>query len=330
MFQMSNNIYGRKEQMPASNIALMVISIVCVVAAVIVFFFFNRFQKLRYSGEAQSVPTASAGTEPVTTPEPVKDVIVASGSTLSERFNKPADYAQTEPAPGSFAEYLKNFPLRDYSVKPLIYDSDTQSFVNYEDAPSVSVLAQDLINKADLQRGACSIIRLYAEYLYASGRYSDIKFNLLTTPLFSCDYTTWTNGGRLTVNADDQISWCTDHNDTCGHRDVETGVSDSTFRYYLQNVMMYSNNASLVTVMDKVDLQDAAAGDVIVYAESEKAPSVIMDMAVSPSGEKIFIMAQGGIPACEIYIVRNESDADLNPWHRLSDIPLGASIYRFK
>lgn len=186
-----------------------------------------------------------------------------------------------------------------------------------------------------MQQSSDSMIRLYAEYLYSKGRYTDIAFNLLTTPAFKCDFDTWSKGGRLDlskINEGNQISWCLDHSGNCGHKDVELGTSAGTFRYYLQNVMMYSDTSSLVTNMSKIPaVQDAAIGDMIVYADPQQAPAIIVDLAVNAAdGSKMYLMARGGSPACEIYIVRNESNADINPWHKLSEFPVGASLYRFK
>lgn len=329
---MSKSIYGSKKKgIPLSNKILMAASIVCVIATIVVFIFFNKFQKNRNQtsqtlNEPQATPQHQ---ESQPTQEVQLDPIVPSGTTLLQRFNPQSDYTRVNADAGSFAEYLRNFALRAYAAKPLVYDSETSSLINNDSAPAVSVLAIDLINTGNLQISSNSIIRLYAEYNYSKENYSNIAFNLLTTPLFRCDFETWSNGGRLKVEGN-QVSWCIDHNDSCGHRDVELGTSAGTFRYYLQNVMMHSNTSSLITNMDKISIDNAAIGDVIIFEDSPSDPVIIMDMAQSSDGSKIYIMARGGTPASEIYIVRNENDADLNPWHKLSDVPESAAVYRFK
>lgn len=332
---MNRNIYGKKRSIPLSNKILMIASLVCVAAAVVVFIFFNKHQKNKNNENTVLKNSPSPTVSSEATPAPAGDPIVPSGTTVLQRFNPPAGYQRIQPESGSFEEYLQNFTLRDYGTKPLVYDTETKTLINDESAPAVSVLALDLINKGNLQQSSDSMVRLYAEYLYSKGRFSDIAFNLLTTPAFRCDFDTWSKGGRLDlskINEGNQISWCLDHSGNCGHKDVELGTSAGTFRYYLQNVMTYSDTSSLVTNMNKISApQDAAIGDMIVYADPQAAPAIIIDLAVSASdGSKIYIMARGGSPACEIYIVRNESDADRNPWHKLSDLPIGASLYRFQ
>lgn len=327
---MNRNFYGRKSTIPLSNKILLVASLVCLVAAVVVFIFFNNYQKKKNNNEAtlNASPTLTVQT-PEPTSEIVLDPIIPSEMKIGTRFNPPAGYTRTTVSSGTFGDYLRNFTLREYATKPLVYDSETKTLINYEAAPAVSVLALDLINKGNLQQSSDSVIRLYGEYLYSQGRYNDISFKLLTTPIFTCDFKTWSEGGRLLIDGN-QISWCTEHGENCSHKDVELGTSAGTFRYYLQNVMTYSDTSSLITNMNKVSAQDMQIGDVIVYADASESPSVIVDMAESSDGSKLYIMARGGSPASEIYIVRNTSNFDINPWHNPADLPVGATVYRFK
>lgn len=333
---MSRNIYGRKKTIPLSNKILMIASLVCVAGAIVTFIFFNKHQKDKRNNPVLSNPTVSDNTPVNTaTPSPGGDPIVPSATIISQRFNPPGGYERITSESGSFGEYLQNFTLREYGTKPLVYDANSKTLINDESAPAVSVLNLDLINKGNLQQSSDSVIRLYGEYLYSKGRFTDIAFNLLTNPPFKCDFDTWSKGGRLDtskINENNQLAWCINHTDTCGHKDVELGTSAGTFRYYLQNVMTYSDTSSMITNMSKVStVNDAMIGDVIVYADSQASPAVIVDMAKNSSdGSKVYIMARGGSPATEIYIVRNEGNADINPWQKLPDLQAGASIYRFR
>ena len=76
-------------------------------------------------------------------------------------------------------------------------------------------------------------------------------------------------------------------------------------------------------------MNEVTVGDVIVYADS-KVPDIIVDMAENTDGSKLLLIARGGNPASEIFVVRNESNADLNPWHDMNKLLAGASFYRFK
>lgn len=340
---MSNN----KKNIPTSNLVLLIISIVCVIATIVVFIFYNEHQNSKkddiilYSGEQNnqndsndnnnndnnSGNSSSTETPSLDNQDEILDVIIPDESTITTRFNPPVGYKGVVAPENSFGAYLQNFPLRKYDAKPLRYSSDSDSLEKDKATSVASVLDIELIHKRNLQIAPNSLILLYSKYLYTSQLYSDISFKLSTTPVFECDYNTWTTGGRLNVQGN-KITWCKEHSANCGHKDVELGTNDSTFKWYMQNVMLYTSTTSFKSNLHKVQKNDATIGDVIFYADSS-IPSIIVDMAVDSSGNKIYIMACGGIPACEIYIPLNENDTKMSPWHNLSDLPLNAEIYRF-
>lgn len=329
---MRDDFYTKKRAIPLSNMILMIASVLCIIATIIVFIFYNRHQKSKYnSPEAGNGITSSATNtpaQPSATPEVVLDPIIPTEMTIGTRFNPPAGYTRVAVANDSFGSYLRTFALREYKTLPLVYDSATKTLINNTEAPAVSVLAMDLINKSNLQEASNSAVRLYAEFLYSKGRFDDISFNLLTTPAFKCDFRTWTEGGRLAEEGN-TITWCKEHGEHCNHRDVDTGTEYNVFRYYLQNVMIHSNLDSLKTNLSSVSSSEVTVGDVIIYADS-RIPDIVVDVATDANGNKLVLLARGGSPASEIYIVRNESNADMNPWHELNKLLAGASFYRFK
>lgn len=315
-----------------SNIILLILSIASVIAVIIVFLFYSEHQnklKTNVPLNTDMVSTITPETTEKPSVEVAVDVIVPTEKAIGTRFNPPSGYKRIDLVTSSFGEYLRSFNLKDYNIKPLSYNTTTEALEENVSLNTISVLDISLINGRNLQTAPNSIIRLYAEYLYKHAHYDDISFKLATTPLFECDYATWTKGGRLKVNENGtQIEWCLEHGAHCTHRDVELGASQSTFKYYLQNVMMYTSTTSLKTNLYKVQNNDIAPGDVIFYADSS-IPSIVVDVAVDASGNKLFVLAQGGTPASEIYIVRNEKNSNNNPWHSLAELSAGAEVFRF-
>lgn len=329
-----------KKNIPTSNLILLITSILCVIATIVVFIFYSDHQSSKKgdvilsSGEQndESENDTSANPSPTdappsSNPDEILDVIIPEETTVTTRFNPPTGFKGVEAPANSFGAYLQNFPLRKYDAKPLRYNSDSDSLEEDKSTGVASVLDIDLIHKRNLQIAPNSLILLYSKYLYNSQLYSDISFKLSTTPVFECDYNTWTTGGRLNVQGN-KITWCKEHTANCGHKDVELGTNDSTFKWYMQNVMLYTSMASFKSNLYKVQKNDANIGDVIFFADSN-VPSIIVDMATDSSGNKIYIAACGGTPACEIHILKNEKNADMSPWQNLSDLPLNAEIYRF-
>lgn len=329
---MKDDFYNDRNGMPLTNKILLIASILCVIATIIVFIFFNKHQQNKnnntLSNNENTTQTTDAPNTAAPTQEEVLDPIIPSETTIGTRFNPPAGYKRVQVSNDSFGKYLRDFKLREYTTKPLAYDTAAKTLANNDSAPAVSVLDMDLINKSNLQEAANSVIRLYAEFLYKQGRFDDIAFNLLTTPAFRLDFRTWSEGGRL-IEEGNSITWCKEHGEHCKHRDVDTGTEYGVFKYYMQNVMLHSNISSLPSNMKSVSMNEVTVGDIIVYADS-KIPDIIVDMAENADGSKLLLIARGGNPASEIFIVRNESNSDLNPWHDMNKLLAGASFYRFK
>lgn len=328
---MRDDFYTKKSGITMSDIILTIASILCVIATIVVFIFFNKHQKSKnnntLNNNDNTVQTSDAPNTAEPTQEAVLDPIIPSEMSIHTRFNPPAGYKRVPVSGSSFGEYLREFNLREYTTKPLAYDTEAKTLTNNDTAPAVSVLDIDLINKSNLQEASNSVIRLYAEFLYKQGRFDDIAFNLLTTPAFRLDFRTWSEGGRL-IEEGNTITWCKEHGDHCKHRDVDTGTEYGVFKYYMQNVMLHSNISSLPTNLKSVPMNEVTVGDIIIYADN-KIPDVIVDMAENSDGSKLLLLARGGNPASEIFIVRNESNADLNPWQDMNKLLAGASFYRF-
>ena len=350
--------YSKKSN---TGFILIVISLCLIIASLlVVIIFFDEFKGVFNDDEsapslAPSItaasPTPSATelappTEMITpSPSPTKrpDEVVVANKTVGTRFTAPEGFERVAVEAGSFAEYLRAFGLKDYGVKPQRYDSSTKTMVDLTDASIAGVFDIALINIGSLQGAAGSMIRLRAEYLRSKGAIENISFELCTTPAFVCDYKTWIEGGRLDKTQVDQdiLNWCTDHGENgevCGHKDVTLGDVDSSFRYYLQQVMLYSNVASLKLQMRKISTSDLQIGD--VFCSQAGTALMIVDVAVNrQTGEKMFIVAGGATPATDIHVYDNSNDTSKNVWQTLESngsficngvVYSAESLYRFR
>lgn len=354
--------YSKKSN---TGFILIVISLCLIIASLVfVIIFFDDFKAALTKDDDNVIkqPTMSAATntpapsatelvpptERVTpTPAPTKrpDEVLVQNNTVSTRFTAPEGFERVAVEEGSFEEYLRNFGLKAYGTRPLMHDTETKAMIEAPGASIAGVFNIELINTGNLQGAAGSIIRLRSEYLRGKGDIAAIAFELCTTPAFMCEYQTWIDGGRLnkTLISENKLSWCTDHGEngaTCGHKDVELGDSPGSFRYYLQNVMTYSNVASLRLQMKSVSTGDLKIGDVFCSTAGTGAALMVVDVAVNPTtGQKAFIVAGGGNPATDIHVYNNTTDDTMNVWQTLEadgsficgDKTFYAnSLYRFK
>lgn len=209
--------------------------------------------------------------------------IIRTGKTIETRFRVPDGYKRTAVAKGSFAEYLRTLPLKPVGHKTLYYNGQ-------EKHKKVQCGVVDMeIGTRNLQQCADAVIRLRAEYLYASGQYGKIHFNL--TNGFRVDYSKWAKGYRVRVKG----------NTTTWYKPEKEDNSYSTFRKYLDFVFTYAGTASLYRELS--DTSDIAIGDVLIQGGHPGHAVIVVDMVQNAQGEKWVILAQSYMPAQEIEIL---------------------------
>lgn len=294
-------------------ILLIVIGILIVIIGVLVYlYYFGGDNGLLKNIGIKPTPEVTVTPEPTATPvpEPTPYPVNKEGTTIEERFPVPEGYERIAVAEGSFADFLRKFPLKPYGSPAYTFEG-----VANQDADVVGVFNQS-ITPRDLQQCADAIMRLWAEYLYAKGEYDKIVFDLYTTPVFKCDFDTWAKGKRIKVEDGNKIVWV----DSTAQEDY----SYENFRKYLDIVHVYANTASLQQQMSNVLLNQLTIGDVFIMTAQQMSKSyghaaIIVDMAVhKETGEKIFIVAEGNMPATETYIVVND-DEMMGVWHKLNE-----------
>lgn len=220
------------------------------------------------------------------------------GSTVGERVLVPDGFERVRTEAGSFGEYLRELPLKPHGSKVMYYNGDSKPGDVHEAVISIDV------GERDLQQCADSIIRLRAEYLYGKGLYSQIHFNF--TNGFNADYLKWMKGSRIKVSGNNAY-W------------VEQGSASKDyvgFRKYLDVVFAYAGTLSLSKEMTSIPVEQMQPGDVFIYGSTPGHCVIVLDMAENKStGEKLFILAQGYMPAQEMHILKNPANAAGDPWY---------------
>jgi hypothetical protein len=63
------------------------------------------------------------------------------------------------------------------------------------------------------------------------------------------------------------------------------------------------------------------AGDIFIKAGSPGHTMIVVDVAVNNKNEKVFMLAQGFMPAQSIHIVKNLLDETISPWYKVTVEP---------
>ncbi|AEM73654.1 DUF4846 domain-containing protein [Caldicellulosiruptor acetigenus] len=227
--------------------------------------------------------------------------INSHGKTISERIKIPKGYERVEVPRGSFAEYLRNLPLKPHGTKVRYYNGEEKPNDVY-----VAVIDID-VGTRDLQQCADAVIRLYSEYLYKNRQYDKIHFNF--TNGFRADFKKWMQGYRIKVEGN-KAYWV-----------KKTGYCDdyACFRKYLDMVFAYAGTLSLSQEMKRIPLKDLQIGDVFLKGSDPGHCVIVVDMAQNTkTGEKIFLLAQSYMPAQDIHILKNPANEDGNPWYSIN------------
>lgn len=81
---------------------------------------------------------------------------------------------------------------------------------------------------------------------------------------------------------------------------------------------MYAGTASLAKELDKVGIEDAQIGDVLIQGGHPGHAVIIVDQVVDTlSGDARFLLAQSYMPAQDLQILLNPTDSEISPWYEL-------------
>jgi hypothetical protein len=212
----------------------------------------------------------------------------------------PPGFARVPAAAGSFASWLRELPLKPTGTKVHLYDGRDK---NRQDVQA-AVIDIDT-GRRDLQQCADAVMRLRAEWLFASGRRSEIGFN-------------FTGGGHVAYSR----YAAGDRPDASGRhwrrRAVGPDHSYAGFRRYLNLVFAYAGTASLSAELLPIPRDDIAIGDVFIKGGFPGHAVLIADLAENPtSKEKRVLLVQSYMPAQDMHVLKNPANADDSPWYAI-------------
>jgi hypothetical protein len=192
----------------------------------------------------------------------------------------PRGYERIAPGKNSFGEWLRAIRLKKDNYVYLYNGSLKKN-------QSAQFAVLDIaVGKKDLQQCADAVMRLRAEYLFDLKRYTEIVFK--------------DNNGK-------PYAW-------------KGGDDKTRFADYLENVFACCGTASLEKQLKPVmDMQAIQPGDVFVKGGFPGHAMIVVDVAVSKDGRKIFMLAQSYMPAQDIHIVKNPGNEILSPWYEAGE-----------
>lgn len=203
------------------------------------------------------------------------------GRTLQDRISPPSGFKRIPQGDESFGSWLRNLPMKPAGAPVLLYTGAKKARQDVHAA----VIDID-VGKQDLQQCADAIMRLRGEWLFASGRKREIKFN-------------YTDGRPRRFSAYKRKTY-------------------KNFRKYMRLVFAYAGTYSLERELKPAKLEDIRIGDVFIKGGFPGHAVLVADMAAHPAtGEKRYLLLQSYMPAQEMHILKNPDTADGSPWYAI-------------
>ena len=228
------------------------------------------------------------------------DAGAAAAGTLASRIAPPPGFQRLPAADGSFAQWLRGLPLQPPGSPVLLFNGAPKRLQNVH----VAVVDID-VGTRDLQQCADAIMRLRAEWLFATGRARDIAFND-TGSARPIAFSRWAAGERPRV-AGQSLAWA---------KSAGADASYASFRRYMDVVFSYAGTHSLERELKLVPAAELQAGDVFIKGGFPGHAVLVADVAVNPAkGERRFLLLQSYMPAQNIHLLKNPESADGSPWY---------------
>ncbi len=264
------------------------------------------------TGESQS--SSPAVTIAVPSPIPEDTFIDPIGQTIQTRFLPPTGFTRSTSPENSYEAYLQNLPLHPHGAKVHYYNGQEKYNDVYEAVINIDV------GKRDLQQCADAIMRLRAEHLYAQQDYENIHFNFVSGDRI--DYDKWRKGYRVKVSGN-KVSWV---------KSAEASNDYKSFRKYMNIIFSYAGTLSLAKELNPVSMENIQVGDVFIQGGSPGHAVVVVDVVENKeTSERRFLLAQSYMPAQEIHVLKNMSNADGSPWYsNLSEGDVGTPEWGFR
>jgi hypothetical protein len=211
----------------------------------------------------------------------------------------PAGFHRLPTAPQSFANWLRQLPLKPTPSPVLDYRGRIHK--KSTDTTLATVIDLDVKGKR-MQQCMDILVRLRAEYLWKQQAYHLISFPLPGG--YVLHWTDWASGLRPRFRGIEmqlqQVS--------------QPDSSRRNFENYLKIIFAESHSQQFYHAYPQIEPAMVAIGDFIVKKGVKGHAVLIVDMAENTNGNKVALIGHGDTPACEFHLLNFRKN---NPWFPL-------------
>ena len=218
---------------------------------------------------------------------------------IINNIDVPNGYQRMELESNSFGDWLRHLPLKENNTVYL-YNGEEK----YNQNAQIKVIDIEVGDK-DLQQCADAVMRLRAEYLYASKQFKKIHFNYTNGTIIP--FSKWSSGFYPSLKGN-KVVWT---------NSSKNNTSYQSFKKYMTNIFMYAGTASLEKELVNKELKDVEPGDVFIKGGFPGHAVIVIDVAINKNtGNRLFMIAQSYMPAQNIHILKNPGNS---PWYSVAE-----------
>jgi len=214
--------------------------------------------------------------------------VKAAIPALINEIPLPDGYKRMQMPEGSFGKWLQQIKLRRNNTVYL-YNGNPKP----DQTLHYAVLDLSTGNK-DLQQCADAIMRLRAAYFFAKNEFDSISFK----------------SANKTYNFQQSLN----------KTNVSSKDVHALLLLFMENVFMNCGTYTIDDMTKQINVQNIQPGDVFVKAGSPGHAMIVVDAAVNETtNRKIYLLAQGFMPAQDMHVVINPNSSTLSPWYEVTD-----------
>lgn len=231
------------------------------------------------------------------------NLIKDSGENLTERISTPPEFVRVEAEEGSFAEYLRNYPLKEAGSPVLLFDGRKKQ----NQASHAAVFAFP-IEERDLQKSSDTILQFYAEYLYKRRAEEKIEFHGRNGTVSK--WSEYKKKFRIDVSGNLK-KWT---------KFEKPANKNRAFASYLRDLCAYTDEISLMIYdSEPTTFEELKIGDILMDIGKPSFVCLVVDICKNPkTGEKAVLLAEGGQTAQDFHVIRNPK-RETDPWYHEED-----------
>jgi hypothetical protein len=248
------------------------------------------------SGRATVRPHAPSAEERARYPWLPASVTVRA---LEETFPAPEGYTRVPLEAGSFGAWLRGLPLRPEGTPVLDHQGNTVLAAGDSRLAAVGELD---VGRVNLQQCADSILRLHAEWRWASGHQDRIAYRFTSGHVAS--WSRYAAGDRARVSGS-KVTWVPGS--------AAADASRAAFRNYLDLLFTYAGTLSIQAEGARPKKAHLAPGDYFVLGGSPGHTVLVLDVATNAKGERVALLGQGFTPAQDFHVLAGKE----GPWFSL-------------